>query len=217
AKILRHQHDDGGFGLWIGAPAEMHYTAYGLWGLELARSGGFDVDPEALARRTAYLKAHLAEAPAGGQSAAEIADEGGSRAFAHYVLAVLEHAQKNELTQLYERRAELPLFAQSALARARSAGTATVTVSVAGKTRLRRTLSGDAVARLRVPLAEAGPLVIDSAGGELFYAARLEVEQPLGDGALDRGLALERVYLDPDSGQPLTRIRLGQLVKVRLS
>ena len=28
AKLLRFQHDDGGFGLWIGAPPEVQYTAY---------------------------------------------------------------------------------------------------------------------------------------------------------------------------------------------
>ena len=26
--MLRHQHEDGGFGLWPGTPAALHYTAY---------------------------------------------------------------------------------------------------------------------------------------------------------------------------------------------
>src|SRR5581483_776885 len=43
AKMLRHQHDDGGFGLWIGAPAETHYTAVALWGLGVAKAAGFAV------------------------------------------------------------------------------------------------------------------------------------------------------------------------------
>jgi uncharacterized protein YfaS (alpha-2-macroglobulin family) len=45
AKILRHQNDDGGFGLWIGAESELHYTAYALWGLEIARRGGYPARP----------------------------------------------------------------------------------------------------------------------------------------------------------------------------
>jgi uncharacterized protein YfaS (alpha-2-macroglobulin family) len=316
AKILRHQHDDGGFGLWIGAPPELHYTAYGLWGLELARAAGYPVDAGALTLGARYLRAHLAE-PASGHDAAALAGEASSRAFAHYVLAVLGQADPGGLAQLYERRTELPVFgraflaralqragrqelargvarelaalvpggngpavvreggadldwywssdvrttalvllallettpdepairrlgegllaartdgrwqntqesvysllALSALARARAAGAVSITVAVGGQVRLRQTLEGAAVARLSFPVAElgAGPLVIES-GGEVFYAARLDLERPLGQGALERGLAVERQYLDPDSGQPLTRVRLGQTVKVRL-
>src|SRR6185295_15648038 len=108
---------DGGFGLWIGAPAELHYTAYGLWGLEVARAGGFEVDAQAISRGARYLRSRLAEPPVG-RGADELAGEGGSRAFAHYVLAALDHAEQGGLTQLLERRAELPVFGRAFLARA---------------------------------------------------------------------------------------------------
>jgi len=34
--------------LWIGAPTEEHYTAFGLWGLAVARRSGWEVDKAAL-------------------------------------------------------------------------------------------------------------------------------------------------------------------------
>src|SRR6185295_17859589 len=80
AKILRHQHDDGGFGLWIGAPAETHYTAVALWGLGVAKAAGFAVDERALAQGAAYLKRRVGEAPASGHGGGEIAGVEGARA-----------------------------------------------------------------------------------------------------------------------------------------
>jgi uncharacterized protein YfaS (alpha-2-macroglobulin family) len=111
------------------------------------------------------------------------------------------------------------MLALAQLAKARAAGgDVTVAVAVGGRERARRTLSGGRVERVRVPLAElgAGPLVIEGRDGPAFYTARLKVERPLEGAADDRGLGIERTYLDADTGAPLTRIRLGQTIKVQL-
>ena len=316
AKLLRHQHDDGGFGLWMGAPAETHYTAVALWGLGIAKDAGFTVDDNALASGVAYLKTRLNRR---GGHGGEFIGERASRAFAAAVLAGMGQADDGLLTQLYGERELLPVYgrafllqglhkagrselaaalaqellalipsgsgpalvkevsedlswywssdvrttalvlsallpvqpahpavnrlaegllaarvngrwqstqenmygllALAELARARvSAGEAQLTLHVAGKAIATRTLVGADVGRVSLPLAElSGPLSLDVTGGEVFYTARIKVERPLDDKAGSHGLAIERVYLDPESGQPVSNLKLGQTVKVRLT
>jgi uncharacterized protein YfaS (alpha-2-macroglobulin family) len=119
AKILRHQHEDGGFGLWIGATPEAHYTATGLWGLSLAKAAGFAVDEEALQRGAAYLRAHLTSA--GGGHGSELLGEWGTDAFATYVLTAFVGADQGFLSRLFEERGKMPLYGRAFLLRALSA------------------------------------------------------------------------------------------------
>jgi uncharacterized protein YfaS (alpha-2-macroglobulin family) len=116
AKVLRHQHEDGGFGLWPGTPPEVHYTAYGLWGLQLAKSSGYAVDQGALDRGVKYLHAHLHESHGG--SSAELAGEGASQAFADYVLSTLGRPDAVHMGRLYQQRQQLPIYGRAYLARA---------------------------------------------------------------------------------------------------
>src|SRR5262249_30255791 len=116
ARILRFQHDDGGFGLWVGTPAEAHYTAYALWGLGLAREAGYAVDGAALASGAAYLKRRADETARVGARTQEIAGVGGTRAFVLYVLALAGQPQPGSLAQLYERRTLLPIYGRAYLA-----------------------------------------------------------------------------------------------------
>jgi len=112
------------------------------------------------------------------------------------------------------------LVALAELGKARAAaGDVPVTVTVGGARSVRRVLHAASVERVRVPLAEltAGKIVVASAGGEVFYSARLQLERPLAATASDHGLAVERVYLNPETNQPLAQIRLGQTIKVRLT
>jgi uncharacterized protein YfaS (alpha-2-macroglobulin family) len=112
------------------------------------------------------------------------------------------------------------LLAIAALARARAAaGETTVRVSIAGRERATRKLAGHAVERLSFPLAEVGkgPVALAIDGGSVTHSVRLQVERPLAAGASDRGLAVRREFLDPDSGAPLLRIKIGQAVRVRLT
>ena len=158
AKIARHQHDDGGFGLWIGTPPEVHYTAYGLWGLMLARAGGYQVDDKVLAAGAGYLKRFVDARPEAGTSAAQIAGEDGDRAFAHYVLAALGQAQAGSLAQLFEHRAELPIYGRAFLARG---------LFAAGRKDLARTLAGELVAT--IPGAGRAAIIQEPERGLGYY------------------------------------------------
>jgi uncharacterized protein YfaS (alpha-2-macroglobulin family) len=320
AKMLLHQGDDGGFGLWLGTPPEVHYTAYALWGLHVAEKAGFTVPAGAVHDGARYLKAQLRDKPATGKSPEQVAGEAGARAFAHAVLAQLGQGDAGALAQLFELRAQLPVYgrafllmglaevgrkdlaqpliaelaalapagdgpvvlkepsrdldwywssdvrttalvllafeqaapghplsarlgegllaaridgrwastqenvygllAVAALARARAAtGETSVRISIAGRERATRKLTGRAIERLSFPLGELGkgPVVLDVTGGSLSHVVRLQVERPLAAASSDRGLAVRREFLDPDSGAPLTRIKLGQAVRVRLT
>jgi uncharacterized protein YfaS (alpha-2-macroglobulin family) len=316
AKMVRHQHEDGGFGLWMGAPAEVHYTAVALWGLGIAKNAGFSVDADAINSGVNYLKARINRM---GGHGGEFIGERASRAFAAAVLAGLGQADDGLLTSLYNERALLSVYgrafllqglhkagrgelaatlaeellalvpsgngpaivkegredlswywssdvrttalvlsallpvqpanpainrladgllaarvegrwqstqenmygllAMAELARARvAAGEVQVAVNLGGQTIATRTLAGADVARVSVPLAETkGPLSLTVTGGEIFYTARIKVERPLDDKAASHGLTIERAYLDPDTGKPLTKLHLGQTVKVRLT
>lgn len=319
ARILRFQHEDGGFGLWIGAPPEPHYTAFALWGLGLARKAGFKVDETALASGVKYLKAHFSSSARDGGSGSEYFGNEGARAFDLYVLATLGELDEAGMAQLFETRGNLPIDARAFLAaalhragrtamantlarelvallpvgggpalldegardlswywnsnvrstalvlssllevnprspaiprlaqglldsrsagrwgntqenlhsllalaswakRGAAAGTSLVTVTV-GKKRIQRTLNRGALELIRLPYAdlEGDRLVIETSGAELHYSARMKLDRPLRQTAEGRGLSIEREYLDPDTGAPLETIKLGQLVKVRLT
>lgn len=317
AKMVRHQHEDGGFGLWMGAPAEVHYTAVALWGLGIAKNAGYKVDEDAINSGANYLKARINRM---GGHGGEFVGERASRAFAAAVLASLGQAQVDDglLTQLYNERELLPVYgrafllqglhkagrgelattlakelvalvpgtgpaiikevredlswywssdvrtsalvlaallpvlpenpavsrladgllaarvngrwqstqenmygllAMAELARTRvAAGEVQVAITLSGQTIATRTLVGADVARVSVPLGELkGPLSLSVTGGEVFYTARIKVERPLDDKAVSHGLTIERTYLDPETDKPLSKLRLGQTVKVRLT
>jgi alpha-2-macroglobulin len=120
-KILKHQHDNGGFGLWIGAPVEQHYTAFGLWGLAVAKSTGQAVDSAALTKGAQWLARSLARNPDEGHYYMGAA---ASRAFALYVLADLHArsigpgADAAMLSALMDKRQALPRYGRAFLARA---------------------------------------------------------------------------------------------------
>lgn len=122
AKILRHQHEDGGFGLWIGAPTEEHYTAFGLWGLAVARRSGWDVDRAALDKGARWLRKSLAQSK--DQDGYHYMGVAGAQAFALYVLAELaadkigpgpDAALRDKLLR---ERSKLPRYGRAFLARA---------------------------------------------------------------------------------------------------
>ncbi len=121
-KILRHQHEDGGFGLWIGAPTEEHYTAFGLWGLAVARRSGWNVDQAALDNGARWLRSSLARSK--NQDGYHYMGVAGAQAFALYVLAELAGdkigpgADAALLSKLVAERSKLPRYGRAFLARA---------------------------------------------------------------------------------------------------
>jgi hypothetical protein len=117
AKILANQRSDGGFGWWPDSrESDPWVTAYALWGLETAKKGGRPV-PDAVTDRAAqWLRGRLAKL----EGAAPIDLAG--RAFVVDVLATLGRADPGYTNRLYERRAEMPLFARALLAHAIAVG-----------------------------------------------------------------------------------------------
>jgi alpha-2-macroglobulin len=122
AKILRHQHEDGGFGLWIGAPTEEHYTAFGLWGLAVARRSGWEVDKAALDKGAHWLRNSLARSK--NEDGYHYMGVAGAQAFALYVLAELAGdkigpgADAALLSKLVSERSKLPRYGRAFVARA---------------------------------------------------------------------------------------------------
>lgn len=111
------------------------------------------------------------------------------------------------------------LVALSDYARKQSAGSAMVTVSINGKKELRRRLKGSKVLNLRRRLHnyEPGSVKIETSG-KVRYAVRLtEAREDRGETPVDRGFSVRRMYLDAETGQPVTEARIGQLIKVQLT
>jgi uncharacterized protein YfaS (alpha-2-macroglobulin family) len=116
AKILRHQHEDGAFSLWPSSQTEPFLTAFGLWGLHVAQSAGYNVDAKAIARGVDALKLGVNEKDMG-HSDNPLGEEG-SRAFALFVLAELGRPDPGAMAKLFDARASLPVFGEALLARA---------------------------------------------------------------------------------------------------
>jgi uncharacterized protein YfaS (alpha-2-macroglobulin family) len=114
-KLVRHQNDDGGFGLWIGSSSRDDVTAYALWGLETARRAGYRVDKEAMRRGTAALEKGLRAEHIDKRN---LYGEMGERAFALAVLASMKHGDVGVATQLFEQRTTLPEYGKLFLAQA---------------------------------------------------------------------------------------------------
>jgi hypothetical protein len=153
AKILRHQHENGGFGLWIGANPEPHYTATGLWGLSVAKAAGFTVDEAALERGAQYLRDSISQA--GIAHGTEFLGVRGTQAFAEYVLATLGHTDAGMLARLYEDRATLPIYGRAFLLRA---------LLAAGRTDLTKPLADELMA-----VIPASGLIHEVAGELSWY------------------------------------------------
>ena len=111
------------------------------------------------------------------------------------------------------------LLALSDYARRQAVGKAQLTIK-AGDTTLEETaINGGAMQRVRVPLSQLkqGAALSLSASEPVFYNAVLYQVRPEPVArALDHGFSVRREYLSMESEQPVTSVRVGQLVKVRL-
>lgn len=117
AKVLRHQHEDGAFSLWPGSGTEPFLTAYALFGLGQVKRAGYAVPEKSLSRGLDALKQGLSDRRGMGTSDNPLG-EGGSRAFALYVLAEAGQPDGGAMEKLAADRKALPLFGQALLARA---------------------------------------------------------------------------------------------------
>lgn len=109
AEILERQRGDGGFGLWPDSEGSFPWvSAYALWTLDQARRRGEHVPSRAIERGTAYLRRYLAD-PRPGRLFAPTA------AFMLDVLAEMGAPDAGYMSQLYDQRDKLPLFARALL------------------------------------------------------------------------------------------------------
>ena len=109
ADILSHQRSDGGFGFWAeSSQANPWVTAYALWGLSIAQRHKVDVRAGALKDAASYLRRELprmAKDPLLFATAPFVLD----------VLAEIGEPDPGTLSNLFEKRAALPLFSQALL------------------------------------------------------------------------------------------------------
>jgi len=113
------------------------------------------------------------------------------------------------------------IYAMVALAdyaREQAQGNTSVRIELDGNKLSQRLLRGGEVYRFSRSLKQIKPgeLIITSQT-PLFYTIRMTQVRDVGeDDTLSAGFALSRQYLDFETEQPIERIRLGQLIKVRL-
>jgi uncharacterized protein YfaS (alpha-2-macroglobulin family) len=113
AKVLANQRGDGGFGYWPDSrKSDPWVTAYALWGLDIAKKGGRTVPADAMDRAAGWLRGEL------GRLAALDAVGLAATTFAVDVLATMGKPDPGFTNRVYDRRAELPLFARALLAHA---------------------------------------------------------------------------------------------------
>jgi uncharacterized protein YfaS (alpha-2-macroglobulin family) len=112
-KILDHQRSDGGFGWWSDSrQSDPWVTAYALWGLDVAKKAGRPVPDGAIDSAVRWLRGQPARLE--GAKAADLA----GRALIVDVLASIGKPDPGFTNRLYERRADMPLFARALLAHA---------------------------------------------------------------------------------------------------
>jgi uncharacterized protein YfaS (alpha-2-macroglobulin family) len=119
----------------------------------------------------------------------------------------------------YNTQANLyALVALADYARGQQAGKLNVKVTLGGRKLTERKLSGHKVLSYNKSLdkLDPGDLVIEP-DGAARYAVRL-VQASMDDRGhgVDRGFELEREYLDPETGDPLTKFAVGDMVRVKV-
>jgi uncharacterized protein YfaS (alpha-2-macroglobulin family) len=120
-KIGRHQGPYGGFSLWPGGDPDPYYTAYALWGLALAKQGGYRVDQTRIDDGLNYLRNDGLTPDSSRPHYSELGNKS-SQAFAVYVRAILgDKAAAADATKLAADTATMPIFGQAFLARALAA------------------------------------------------------------------------------------------------
>ncbi|MEO6420267.1 MAG: alpha-2-macroglobulin family protein, partial [Polyangiaceae bacterium] len=158
AKIIRNQHGDGSFGYWPDSPTgNVWVTAYALWTLDAAKKHGHHVPDGAIERASKSARKSL-------QVESSVRRDLAASAFVVDVLAQVGNSDPGAMNRLYEKRAELPLFARALLSHAMS----TSKMNAKEASELLRDLEN----HLRV--TPTGATVVENLGDE--YAVLLDSE-----------------------------------------
>ncbi|HEX3475699.1 MAG TPA: MG2 domain-containing protein [Kofleriaceae bacterium] len=120
-KINKQQTAYGGFSLWPGGEPNAFYTAYGLWGLHMAKQAGYPVDPSRIEEAIQYLQNDGANP----DKNAPVYNEMGNlaaQAFATYVRALYKDKSAAAVATTLLARGNLPIYGKVYAARALAAG-----------------------------------------------------------------------------------------------
>ncbi len=114
-KLYRFQKSDGGFGYWEdGYSSTPYLTAYVLYALRSAKDTGYAVDDYVLKRAADYLGNVLRATSPENRSIPTL--DLATRAYILFVLSESGRPDANLLSNLYDQRAQLPVFSQAELA-----------------------------------------------------------------------------------------------------
>lgn len=114
-RLLSMQVDSGGFSYWPGdRVAHFYASAYATWVLRLAQDAGHPVPASALERAHEFLAAGLGDRKKRGEER-WLDDTLVRRAIALHVLADAGRPVRDDVDALYQRRAELPVYARAFL------------------------------------------------------------------------------------------------------
>lgn len=121
-RLYNFQHGDGGWGWWEADETHPFMTAYVVYGLAKAREAGFAVDENVLRRGVAALQ-QMVKARATDTRRRYQEAPLDTRAYLVFALAEAGAAEKESVTELFERRTELSDYAKAlvAISLARSA------------------------------------------------------------------------------------------------
>lgn len=113
AKLYNYQRGDGGFGYWSGSEKSYPYlTAYIVYALNQTKNAGYNVDSNVIIQANSYLNNVLRN-----QDLTNKIDLT-TRAYILFVLSENKQADLSMLSNLYDKRKDLPLFARAYLAMA---------------------------------------------------------------------------------------------------
>ena len=157
-KIGKHQTAYGGFSLWPGGDPETYLTAYGLWGLHLAKQAGYPVDASRIEDALGYLRNN--ESPNTQRPHYYEQGDLGSRVFALYVRAVLGDKGAQPLAAALLGNLGLPIYGKAFIARAVALGLGPKDPVVVKMV--------DQLAALATSAAKAGKLIDEPNEGNLW-------------------------------------------------
>lgn len=120
AKIGRHQTAYGGFSLYPGGHPQAYYTAYALWGLQLAKEAGYPVDSTRIDEGLRYLANDGLNPDTSKGYYAKLGNSG-NQAFSLYVRSMYGDKDTQAATKLAEDLTKLPVYGKAFLARAMAA------------------------------------------------------------------------------------------------
>ncbi|HEY4178502.1 MAG TPA: MG2 domain-containing protein [Kofleriaceae bacterium] len=115
-KIGKFQSESGGFSLWMGGEPEAYYTAYALWGLKIAKDGGYKVDQTRVDDALNYLR-NDGKTPDTTRPYYNAHGDASSQAFALYVRALWGDKDAAAATALATNK-DLTMFGKAWIMRA---------------------------------------------------------------------------------------------------